>query len=125
MRLPWLALACSLGTCALGACASDDAPGDDDSGDDDAPSSVVEVDCASVTPVESITTSGFAYSPSVVTIAVGEVVEFHPTSSHDAVAFDGSFRVGFGDRACLRFDAPGEFEFECSPHHFTGAVTVE
>jgi plastocyanin len=116
MRLPWLAL-----VSALGACAADPAPG----GADAAPSSVVEVDCASVTPVESITTSGFAYSPSAVTIAVGDVVEFRPTSSHDARALDGSFRVGFGERACLRFDAPGTFEFECSPHHFTGTITVE
>jgi plastocyanin len=109
------------------ACAADPSPSGDDDGDapDAGPSSVTRVDCASATIVATITTDGFAYSPSDVTVAVGDVVELHPSSSHDAAADDGSFAVDFGEDACLRFDAPAVHEFRCSPHQFTGTITVE
>lgn len=88
-------------------------------------SPVARVDCASATIAATITTSGFAYSPSEVTIGVGDVVELHPSSSHNAVSSDGFFSVGFGEDACLRFDQAGAYDFLCTPHQFHGTINVE
>ena len=107
----------------LSACTSPSPEADDAA--DAAPTGVTRVDCAGATVAATITTSGFAYAPAEVTIAAGDVVEIHPSSSHDADADDGSFHVGFGEDACLRFDAPGEHVFRCTPHQFTGTITVE
>jgi plastocyanin len=109
------------------ACASDarDTGDDDVAGPDAGPSSVTRVDCASADIAATITTSGFAYTPTAVTVGVGDVVEIHPSGSHDAVADDGSFDVGFGEDACLRFDAPAAHTFRCTPHQFTATITVE
>jgi plastocyanin len=99
--------------------------GDDDPDRPDAePSSVVEVDCAAAPPAATVTTSGFSYSPDAVTIGAGEVVRFVVSASHDAASTDGLFRVGFGGDACLRFDEPGSYGFVCTPHGFSGVVTV-
>ena len=105
---------------------------DDNTGDDDAPapdaaeaSSVVEVDCASATIAETITTSGFNYSPMSVTISANEVVEFTPAGSHDVASNDGLFSVGFGGHKCFRFEEAGTFVFHCTPHLFTGSVIVQ
>ena len=81
--------------------------------------------CSGATIAATITTVGFAYSPTAVTVKVGDVVEIHPSSDHDAVATDGSFSVGFGVDACLRMDEPAVHDFFCEPHHFHGTITVQ
>jgi plastocyanin len=111
---------------ACGGGGDDDGTGDDDGAAPDATaSSVVEVDCASATIAETITTSGFAYSPESVTISASEVVEFTPAGSHDVASNDGLFSVGFGGHKCFRFEEAGTFDFHCTPHLFVGTVIVQ
>ena len=81
--------------------------------------------CEGQTIAATITTVGFAYSPDAVTVNVGDIVELHPSSEHDAVATDGSFSVGFGVDACLQMNEPAVHDFFCEPHNFHGTITVQ
>ena len=112
----------------LVACGGDDGGGggDDDGATPDAPaSSVVEVDCASATIAETITTVGSSYSPASAAISAGEVIEFTPTASHNVASDDGLFSVGFGGHKCFRFEEAGSFTLHCTAHPFSGTVTVQ
>jgi plastocyanin len=99
----------------------------------DAPSATVtEVDCATVTPAATVTTTdaSFMFMPMATTISVGQVVKFTTSLSHDVVPnpaaakTDPGITVGFGKTACLKFSATGTFGFMCMPHGFVGTVTV-
>lgn len=114
----------------LGACGDDGGGGGgDDAPDVDAPpvaAAVEEVDCAGATIAETITTQGFAYSPMTVTISVGEIVQFTPQSGHDVASDEqGLFNVPLAGEGCFRFDEAGSYGFFCTPHGFTGTVTVQ
>ena len=116
----------------LGACGGGDdgGSGDDGQSPDAEVSSVTEVDCASATIAQTITTSGFAYSPSSATISAGEVVEFTPQAGHDVQSGnpgspDGLFTVSLAGQGCFRFDDPGTYPFHCGPHQFAGSLTVQ
>jgi plastocyanin len=116
----------------LGACGGGDdgGSGDDTPDIDAAAASVVEVDCATATIAQTITTSGFAYSPATATISVGEVVEFTPMASHDVASGnpgspDGLFSVGLAGQGCFQFNEAGTYPFHCTPHQFAGTLTVQ
>lgn len=88
------------------------------------------VDCAGATLAATITTDGFSYSPDAATIAVDDIVKFEIGGGHDAQSGtpgnpSDAFAVGFGDTVCLKFTVAGEFPFYCTPHEFTGSITVE
>lgn len=111
------------------ACGGDDGGGGSPdaatSGPDAAPLEVASVDCGSVTPDQTITTSGFMYSPMSVTITTGQVVMFTPASAHDVASDDGKFSVPLGGTGCFRFNQAGTYGFHCTPHGFTGSVVVQ
>jgi plastocyanin len=114
---------------ALAACTSDPAPSVD------APSStsIATVDCATVTPAATVTTTMMAtpesdqYMPKMSTITMGGVVKFVMPNAHNVAAntgTDAAVSVGFGETKCLRFTMPGTYNFHCVPHGFQGSVTV-
>lgn len=114
----------------------DAGPAETDSGPvevDAGPVEEVEVfDCGGITPDEVIGTSGFAFSPSEVTISAGGVVKFETPGNHNMVSGtpsspDGKFTTGTpGDTMCLRFNVVGEYPFYCGVHNsMRGTVTVE
>lgn len=115
--------------CVLGVgCGGGDGGGDGDDAtapDASTAAAVTEVDCASATIAELIVTDGAAYSPNAVTISAGEVVRFQPAATHDVASNDGLFSVGFGGDGCFRFDEAGSYTFHCTPHGFSGTVTVQ
>jgi plastocyanin len=108
---------------ALAACGG----GGDDASTPDASSGadVQEVSCTGATIAVTFTTSGFAYSPASDTISVGEIVRFSPEASHDVVSNDSLFSVGLGGDGCFQFNTAGTYVFHCTPHGFTGTLTVE
>ena len=134
----WLAIACV----GLGCGSSSSSPTIDAPKHIDAPAAIdapmidappptaLTVDCATVTPVATITTTSgvFAYSPPSATINVNDVVEFMMASSHnvvpDATMSDTGLHVGFGETKCLQFTVAGEFHFHCQPHGFHGVITA-
>lgn len=115
-------------------CNCGDAP-TDTPGPDAVPSTVVEVPCpANPGQIASVvTTPGFNYAITVPTVPAGSIVRFQVEAFHNAVSGtvtggvpspDGRFSVPFGGNVCLQFTAPGSFPFYCSPHLFTGTLTV-
>lgn len=96
-------------------------------GPDAMPGPVTVVDCAGVTPVETITTTGFAFTNGDVTIAPGDVIRFMPAGSHDMESDDMLFDSGVpGAEACLQFNEAGSYPYHCSVHPaMTGTVTVQ
>ena len=106
----------------------------DAAGPDGPPSSVVEVTPCPAQVASTVTSPSFAYTITDATIAVNDVVKFEMPAIHNAVSGtvsqmgggspDGKFTVGFGQTRCLRFTQAGSFPFYCSPHLFTGTITV-
>jgi len=94
----------------------------------DALTLVQTVDCAGVTPAQSIITVNLSYSPSTATINVNDVVQFTTTASHDvqpnATGSDPGIHVPFSQIQCKKFTASGTYGFHCGPHNFTGSITV-
>jgi plastocyanin len=103
--------------------------GDDDGAAPDATvnNDVVSVDCSTVTPAATISTSGFAYDPVDSQVNADDVVEFAPMIGHDVndEAAPPEFHVDFGATACFRFHTPGTYHFKCSAHLFEGSLTVQ
>jgi LPXTG-motif cell wall-anchored protein len=71
------------------------------------------------------------FSPSNVTVAVGESVTFtnQGDNIHTATAEDGSFDTGIvnpGSSATVTFDSPGSFPYLCNVHgsKMSGVITV-
>lgn len=116
---------------ALAACGGDDGNSAPVDAAADAPVSVKvsEITCPA-TPDATVTTADgtFAYMPAAVTITAGQVVKFTTSSTHDVApnttGSDPALRVGFGATKCFKFTAAGTFGFHCTPHAFTGAITV-
>lgn len=97
----------------------------------DAPAAtVLEVAPCPGTPDAIVTTRDdvYVYMPATTTIAVGQVVRFDTSLYHDVAPLppmtDAALSVGFGTTRCLRFTAPGTFRFKCTPHGFSGTITV-
>ena len=107
--------------------------GGDDGGNNpmpDAPpmASIVRVDpCPGTTDATVITTTANMYMPMATTITQGQVVKFTMNAAHD-VAPNGASSTGLavplGGERCYRFTSAGSFGFKCTPHGFTGTITV-
>jgi len=59
-----------------------------------------------------------------VTITVGETIRFDPTAGHDVNSDGAGFDVPLAGEGCFRFNVAGTYPFRCTPHGFTGTVTV-
>lgn len=116
---------------ALAACGSEESSGtiDAPSGVDGAAATVVEVTPCTGETATVTTDATFKYTPMATTINQGQIVKFVMDPSHDVAPSptrpsDPGLRVGFGATKCLRFTQQGTFNFFCSPHGFTGTITV-
>lgn len=94
--------------------------------------SVQTVTCPSTVALTVTTTSQYVYAPTSATptISVGDVVHFMMASTHNAVpkpglSSDPGLNVGFGGNVCLKFTKAGTFNFYCTAHNFSGAITVQ
>ena len=74
---------------------------------------------------------GFAYSPSSITINVGDTIVWtnYDSASHTVTSNDGTFDSGgisTGSTFSFTFTNAGTFNYFCSPHpNMTGSVTVQ
>lgn len=85
---------------------------------------VQQIVCAGVDATD-IVTEGFAFSPTAVTIGVGDVIRFTPESSAHNISGDG-WSSEFGVETCFQFLEAGDYDFVCDAHStMTGTVTVE
>src|ERR1700690_366627 len=94
-------------------------------------STLVVVDCGSVTPTATIMTNDatMSYAGSPATINMGQVVKFTTSANHNVTpntsASDPKLSVDFATTKCMMFTSTGTFGFHCSVHGFTGSVTVQ
>ena len=115
---------------ALAACGGDDGNSAADAAvDAPAVTKLAEITCPATPDATVTATDGvFAYTPNAVTITQGQVVKFVTSSTHDVApnttGSDPALRVGFGATKCFRFTAAGTYGFHCTPHAFTGMITV-
>jgi plastocyanin len=113
----------------LAACGGDDGGGGKDAAIDSPQSSgIARVDpCPGTVDATVITTGAFSYMPAATTITQGQVVKFTMNAAHDVAALPGTdptLVVPLGGERCFRFTNPGVFKFKCTPHSFTGMITV-
>ena len=93
----------------------------------------VPVDAATAAPakVQQVSISNFAFSPQVITVAVGTTVVWtnQDDDPHTVTANDKSFHstaMDTNERFSFTFTRPGEFAYFCSLHpHMTGKVVVK
>lgn len=97
---------------------------DAEPGPDAGPPPVVQVTCPA-DPAVTVTTPGYFYDPDQATIAVGQVVRFDPSTSHDVRSDTGLFTVPYGGDRCFRFDEAGTYPYHCTPHRFTGTIVAQ
>jgi plastocyanin len=98
----------------------------------DAPSAaVVTATCPSGTVPTISATDGndTSFTPSSVTISIGQIVKFTMPSTHNVVPnplanTDAGLKVNFNETKCLMFRKAGTFGFQCMPHGFAGTVVV-
>ena len=118
---------------ALTACGGGDPQAIDAAGSgsaDAAPPSVVAVTPCPGTVAATVTSdnASFVYTPAATTITQGQVVKFTMSSTHNvaptSMMSDPGLNVGFGAEKCLMFTKTGTFKFKCTPHGFSGTVTV-
>ncbi|MBV2359006.1 cupredoxin family copper-binding protein [Thalassococcus sp. CAU 1522] len=76
----------------------------------------------------TVTISGFAFQPAMLTIEVGTSVTFVNADSAPHTATGQGFdtgRLGRGDEATLTFAQPGTYDYVCRFHPaMTGRITV-
>lgn len=125
-----LSFALVLGLAACGGDDGDNTPADASTSDSNGGGGAVMVTCPATPAATVITTnSASAYMPKDVTITQGQVVKFTMSSAHDVAPLNASsdpnLKVGFGQERCFMFTATGTFPFKCTPHGFTGSVTVQ
>lgn len=79
----------------------------------------------------AVTIEGFAFSPSTVTVQVGDSVTWtnQDNTAHTATAGDGSFdteSLGTGESSTITFATAGTYAYACAIHPtMTGTVVVE
>jgi plastocyanin len=120
-----LVLAFVLGACGGGG-------DDDDNPPVDSPvvqSSIQAVDpCTGESATVTTDDATFSYMPAATTISQGQIVKFVTSQTHDVApktsADDPGLKVNFNQTKCLRFTEAGTFNFKCTPHGFTGTITV-
>ena len=78
------------------------------------------------TSAATVTTDGFAFTPTSIRISVGQSVTFAVSSSHDVTWRNGDTGRGATGAAYSRtFSTAGSFSFFCSIHdQMTGTITV-
>jgi plastocyanin len=121
MTLSLRLISCSAALLFTVACSSNDSTPTVDA----TAATVQTVDCTTVTPAMSITTSGLAYSPAAATIAVNGVIKWTLPSTHNVESTTAGFAVDYGATKCLKFTAAGQYTYKCTAHGFTGSVTVQ
>ncbi len=79
-----------------------------------------------VAPAGTITTSGLAFTPTTLSISVGQSVAFNVNSSHDITWQNGAAgRGATGAPYSRTFSNAGAYAFYCSIHpSMTGTITV-
>ena len=74
---------------------------------------------------------GYAFSPSSITINVGDTIVWtnYDSASHTVTSNDGTFDSGSianGNTFSFTFTSAGTFDYYCAPHPgMTGSVTVQ
>ena len=92
---------------------------------------VMAVTCPATVPATIMTVDiTNAFTPSSVTISVGQIVKFTMSSAHNVVPnplamTDAGLKVNFNETKCLMFTRAGTFGFQCMPHGFGGTVIVQ
>lgn len=74
-----------------------------------------------------VTMTANMYMPAATTITVDQVVKFTMNGLHDVAPIaptDTDLVVPFGEERCFKFTTTGVARFKCTPHGFTGIVTV-
>ena len=113
-------ISCTSGGCSATGCASDCACGCDGEGGDNCTCSII-CTCANDDDDDSSTTNavsldGFAFSPSTLTISVGETVTWTLNANHTVVGNDGNWGSGSLTTYSHQFDTAGEFGYKCGIH---------
>ena len=126
----------------LTACGSDESTDAGTSGGTDSSSTSTDTPAADAT-VYTVTTSDSSmdFDPKDLTIAVGDVVRFEMTATHNAIEVTqdtyenrggsplvGGFQVTFGETREVTFSEAGTFYYVCQPHvmmEMIGTITVE
>ena len=91
---------------------------------------LVVVAAVAVAATRAVSIAGFAFSPTSITINVGDRVTWTNTDAvaHTATATSGAFDTGNidqGQSATVRFTQPGTYSYVCTPHpSMTGTITV-
>ena len=87
----------------------------------DAPTAVRRVPCPA-TPEATIMTASFMWTPSSLSVNVGDIVKVMPESFHRMIPHptkptdDGMNSGSTGEVRCLQFTTTGEFNYVCAPH---------
>lgn len=112
----------------LAACGGGGSDSPADAAIDGPPASIVRVDpCPGTVDATVITTTVDMYMPMATTITQGQVVKFTMNNEHDVApnsAASAGLVVPLGGERCYRFTSTGTFSFKCTPHGFTGTITV-
>jgi plastocyanin len=123
----------SLFACLVLAACGDDGGGAPDAKQADAAGATVVMVTCPATPAATVVTTdaSFVYNPAATTINQGQVVKFTMSATHNVAPFNGAgamtdpgLTVNFNQEKCLMFTKTGTFKFLCTPHGFTGTVTV-
>ena len=81
-------------------------------------------DDSSITNAVSL--DGFAFSPSTLTISIGETVTWTLNASHTVVSDDFTPVAGSNSTYSHQFDTAGEFGYKCGIHSsMTGTIIVQ
>ena len=69
---------------------------------------------------------GFSFSPSTLTISIGETVTWTLNANHTVVGNDGTWGSGSLTTYSHQFDTAGEFGYKCGNHSsMTGTIIVQ
>jgi len=124
----------ALAALLLAACGGDDSGGgtpDAKLADAANTAKVQAVTCPTTADATVMTsTTADAYVPMATTVPVNAVVKFVMPASHNVApntqtTTDPNLSVNFSETKCLKFTAAGTYGFYCTPHGFTGTITVQ
>jgi plastocyanin len=99
----------------------------------DAPTAVRRVEPCPEIVAQTVTTTNtpnFAFTPSNISISVGDIVRFAPANIHSVIPHptkpsDPGLRNGAtGEVRCLQFTQSGTFNYRCGPHASMEGVVV-
>ena len=74
----------------------------------------------------AVSLDGFAFSPSTLTISIGETVTWTLNANHTVVGNDGTWNSGSLITYSHQFDTAGEFGYKCGNHpSMMGTIIVQ